>query len=84
MFSKRLAEKIFNYESAYYRDPEVKEIGVLSDNITIQLSSDKLMWYLWMSSCSDQARRFFKAVPALHYDCKNICEILQAQKWVCV
>lgn len=83
MSSKSLAEKILNYESAYRRDPEVKATGTLSDSITIQLSDDAMMWYLWMSS-SDKTEKFFKAVPALQYNYESIYNMLQAQRWVCV
>lgn len=83
MSSKDLAEKILNYELAYRRNPEVKATGVLSNSITIQLSNDAMMWYLWMSS-SDQTEKFFKAVPALQYNYESIYNMLQSQRWVCI
>lgn len=83
MSSKDLAEMILDYESAYRRDPEVKATGALSDSITIRLSDDAMMWYLWMSN-SDQTEKFFKAVPALQYNYESIYNMLQAQRWVCI
>lgn len=86
--SEDLAEKVYEIQNANFR--QVREWytnGVkrwrLSESVWMEKSEDHMMWYLW-KSMPDQAREFFKAVPAMHFYPDRIAKVLDAQPWVCV
>lgn len=86
--SKILAEKVYEIESANYRQKkEWREQGItkhlISENVYMEKSDDHMMWYLWKFR-STERRELFKAVPALSLYPNTIEKILKAQPWVCI
>lgn len=55
----------------------------LTDNVRLEISTDKFMWYLF-KSFDDQARYFFKAVPKFEYPVETLNALLEAQPWCCL
>lgn len=86
--SGRLALGIHDIENADVRKKnEWLRDGVmhwhLTDDVRLEISTDKLMWYLF-KTLPDQARYFFKAVPRFCYGVETINNILEAQAWTCL
>lgn len=93
--SERLAKQIHNIEHAKFRCRRAWNVNdksrwdLLDNNgnigeIWLEKSGDCMMWYLW-KRYSDQARHFWKCVPADH--CMTVREIerfLNAQSWTCI
>ena len=86
--SKALAENIYRIEHVDYVTRktwsiEGKKEWRLSADVRLEKSNDCLTWHLW-KTYDDQARSFFKSVPALNLSVDSIYQILQAQVWTCI
>lgn len=83
--SQILAKEIYDIENA---DVETKSEWIrdnvlhwhLSSNIRLEMSTDRLMWYLFKSA-PDGLHYLFKAVPMTQYSAGAIYLILKAQTW---
>ena len=83
---QKLAEVIYDLdhdreEARAFRDNGFrKRVG----DVCIERSDDCMMFYLWWHK-EDQARAFWKCVPAYsNYSKRKIEEILEVQAWMCI
>ena len=78
-----LAKKIHEIEEDFWNNIVGKDKWKLTENVTLEQSNDKMMWYLW-KRFPDQVRSFWKCVPATDLPEKNIAKILIQQYWECI
>lgn len=86
--SKALAENIYNIQHVDWKTRktwslEQKNEWKLCADVRLEKSRDCLSWHLW-KTYDDQARTFFKSVPAVDLSEDSIYKILLAQSWVCI
>lgn len=84
--SMKLAAEIHNIEHADFRtirqwNAENKTKWSIGEGVTLERSIDHMMWYLWAPVPYKGNRYWFKAVPKLHLNKREIKKILDAQGW---
>ena len=84
--SMQLAEQIHNIENADFKTvqqwiAEDKKSWKIGNHVTLKKSNDCMMWYLWFPVWYKANRSYFKAVPKLHLNKREIKKILDAQSW---
>ncbi len=83
-----LARKIYEIENADWKQQrEWAREGVkswkLTDDVRLETSNDKMMWYLWaFDNEYRDSMDGFKAVPKMHFSCRMIEKLLKDQPWV--
>lgn len=86
--SEVLAQEIFDIENADIktRSEWIRDNVLhwhLSNNVRLEMSNDRMMWYL-LKSYPNDIRYFFKAVPKFQYSVTAINVILATQAWKCL
>lgn len=89
--SKMIAEKIHQVECSY--DLESRREFFTKDKwqifedkenaryFTLERSKDCMMWYIW-KGVTYERRSFWKAVPMMELTVDQICDILNAERWL--